>query len=102
MGSRDTTRIKQREATITMKKRLALLNARKATGKTQREAAIALDISEIYLRKLEAGTVAPGRNILLRIERFYGTSMRELFSDIFSLPETPTASMERDALTNGR
>ena len=66
-------------------KRIALIKAReeKTPKETQKQAAKNIGISEIYLRKLEAGNESPGRKALIKIESYYGISMRMLFPDIF-------------------
>ncbi|MDQ7095006.1 helix-turn-helix transcriptional regulator [Desulfosporosinus sp. PR] len=60
-----------------------LVNVRKALGRTQKLVAIELGISEVYLRKIEAGECSPGRDLMYRIECYYSVDMRKLFSDIF-------------------
>lgn len=64
-------------------RRERLTQARTALGLARHQAADAIGISEIYLRKLEAGGAKPGRETMVRIEQFYNISMRELFPDIF-------------------
>lgn len=47
------------------------------------ELAEALGISEIYVRKIESGTVKPGRDTILKFESFYKVGQKTLFPDIF-------------------
>ena len=77
-------------------KREFLILARKRKKVSQHQAAEDIGISEIYLRKLEAGTSKPGRNTLVKIEQYYGQSMRELFPDIF-MPENDTKGINGHA-----
>lgn len=67
------------------KKRRNLIIARGKKKKTQREAAKDLGISEIYLRKIEAGDSNPGRDTMIKIANYYGEPMEKLFSDLFLL-----------------
>jgi transcriptional regulator with XRE-family HTH domain len=76
-----------------MKRETLILN-RKNRNKTQQEVAADLGISAIYLRKLEAGTANPGRDIMINVERYYGVSMRDLFPDIF-LPDVDTKCINK-------
>ena len=64
-------------------RREMLINVRLSYGKTQKEVARDLKISTIYIRKLETGNSKPGRETMLKLENYYGVSMRELFPDIF-------------------
>lgn len=66
-------------------KRIELANARKLISKSQKEVSLDLGISEIYVRKLEAGEYPPGRDLMLRIGKYYSRSIVELFPDIFLL-----------------
>lgn len=50
---------------------------------TQQELAESLGISSIYVRKIEKGTVKPGRETLIIYESFFKRNMKELFPDIF-------------------
>lgn len=70
-------------------KRLVLIRARQVLGKTQKEIALALGVSEVYVRKIEAGVRDPGVALMLRAEGYFGIDMRELFSDIF-IPNNDT------------
>jgi putative transcriptional regulator len=64
-------------------RRERLIKERKKRKKTQCELATDLDISEVYVRKIEAGTVKPGRDMIIKFENYYGLSMKTLFPDIF-------------------
>jgi len=64
-------------------RREMLTNVRLSCGKTQKEVARDLKLSTIYIRKLETGNSKPGRETMLKLENYYGVSMRELFPDIF-------------------
>lgn len=66
-------------------KRHELIQARNKKDLTPAQIAKLLDISTVYVRKIEAGTVKPGRDTMIKFEAFYGVSMRKLFSDIFLL-----------------
>lgn len=50
---------------------------------TQEQLAEKLDISTVYVRKLEKGVANPGRETMLKYERFFNRDMRELFPDLF-------------------
>jgi len=69
--------------------RTRLVDERKKRGKTRKQSAADLGISEIYLRKLESGLSKPGRDTLIKLESYYKVSMRDLFPDIF-LPQNVT------------
>ncbi|WP_018131375.1 helix-turn-helix domain-containing protein [Effusibacillus pohliae] len=62
---------------------------------TQEQVAMQLGISTIYLRKLEGGQSKPGRETMLKLERFYGVPARELFPDIFSEISSPSSSQRK-------
>ncbi|WP_439022671.1 helix-turn-helix domain-containing protein [Bacillus thuringiensis] len=64
-------------------KRIRLIHERKKRGLTQKEVARVLNLSEVYVRKLEKGDSEPGRKTLLKFEKIYGVRDRELFPDIF-------------------
>lgn len=63
--------------------RSKLIEQRKNLNLTQVELAEKLNISEVYVRKLEKGTRNPSISLMIKIEKFYGISMKELFPDIF-------------------
>lgn len=50
---------------------------------TQQELAKNLDISTVYVRKLEKGVANPGRETMLKYENFFEVDMRKLFPDLF-------------------
>lgn len=50
---------------------------------TQQELAETLDISTVYVRKLEKGVANPGRETMLKYESFFQVDMRKLFPDLF-------------------
>lgn len=64
-------------------KRERLIKARMDADKSREEVAFDLEISEVYVRKIESGTSAPGRDMMIKFENYYGISMRELFPDLF-------------------
>lgn len=63
-----------------------LKQLRTELGLTQQGLALRLGISAIYVRKIEKGTVKPGRNTLVVYEKFFEKSMKDLFPDIFFEP----------------
>nr|WP_289038204.1 helix-turn-helix transcriptional regulator [uncultured Allobacillus sp.] len=63
--------------------RAILIQLRKKHNLTQQELADKLDISTVYVRKLEKGTVAAGRKTMLKYEQFFKKDMKELFPDLF-------------------
>ncbi|MCJ8008939.1 helix-turn-helix domain-containing protein [Lederbergia wuyishanensis] len=50
---------------------------------TQQDLSEKLDISTIYVRKLEKGVANPGRETMIKYENFFETDMRKLFPDLF-------------------
>jgi putative transcriptional regulator len=64
-------------------KRFRLIEEREKKKKSRKEVAAELDISLIYVRKLENGQAKPGRDLMLRFEKYYGLGMKTLFPDIF-------------------
>lgn len=66
--------------------RTELLRLRHKHELTQQELAEKLGISTVYVRKLEKGVVSPGRETLVKYERFFEVDMKELFPDIFFDP----------------
>lgn len=64
-------------------KRDRIIQERKKRKMKQSELAKALGISEIYVRKIESGTVKPGRDTILKFEAFYKIGQKTLFPDIF-------------------
>ncbi len=65
------------------KRRTTLIMARKRKGETQRAASANLGISEVYLRKIEAGDANPGRDTMIKMGNYYNESIRALFKDLF-------------------
>lgn len=50
---------------------------------TQQKLAENLNISTIYVRKLEKGDANPGRETMIKYENFFQEDMRKLFPDLF-------------------
>ncbi len=69
--------------------RKRIISERNKLNRTRKDVAKDLNISEVYVRKLETGASNPGRKTLIAFERYYGVSMKELFPDIF-LPNSDT------------
>lgn len=63
--------------------RAILIQLRKKHNLTQQELAEKLDISTVYVRKLEKGVVDPGINTMIKYEKFFNKDMKKLFPDIF-------------------
>lgn len=63
--------------------RKLLKKLRSDKGLTQQELAEKLEISAVYVRKIEKGDVNAGLPTMIKYENFFGVSMRKLFSDIF-------------------
>jgi putative transcriptional regulator len=64
-------------------KRERLVKERKKHKMTQSDVAKILGISEVYVRKIESGTVKPGRDTMFKFESYYGLGVKTLFPDIF-------------------
>lgn len=64
-------------------KRDRLVTERNKRNKTQAEIASDLGISEVYVRKLESGSVKPGRDTMFKFENYFKVSAKKLFPDIF-------------------
>ena len=60
-----------------------LINERIKNGLTQKQVADKLGISEVFVRKIEKGIRNPGRETMLKFEKLYSISERELFPDLF-------------------
>ena len=60
-----------------------LLHLRKKHKLTQQGLAEKLGISTVYVRKLEKGVANPGRETLVKYEKFFGVDMKEMFPDLF-------------------
>lgn len=65
-------------------KRERLIQERKKRNKSRAKIAYALDISEVYVRKIENGQASPGREVLVRFSNYYGLGVKLLFPDLFS------------------
>ncbi|EIJ79172.1 hypothetical protein PB1_16484 [Bacillus methanolicus PB1] len=52
---------------------------------TQKQVAEILDISEVYVRKIEKGLRNPGRETMLKFEKLYDTPGKLLFPDLFDV-----------------
>lgn len=63
--------------------RTLLLQLRKKHRLTQQKLAKELNISTVYVRKLEKGVVNPGRETLIKYENYFGVDMKDMFPDIF-------------------
>lgn len=66
-----------------MRKRL--VDERLKRNLTQKQVAEILDISEVYVRKIEKGLRNPGRETMLKFETLYGVQDRKLFPDLFQV-----------------
>jgi transcriptional regulator with XRE-family HTH domain len=64
-------------------KRDRLILERNKRKLTRDELAKHLGISEVYVRKIESGSVKPGRDTMIKFEEFYSLGMKTLFPDIF-------------------
>lgn len=53
---------------------------------TQKQVAIKLKLSEVYVRKIEKGDRNPGRETMLKFEQLFSVSDRILFPDLFFTP----------------
>lgn len=60
-----------------------LLQLRKRHKLTQQELAEKLGISTVYVRKLEKGVANPGRETLIKYEKFFDEDMKNMFPDLF-------------------
>jgi putative transcriptional regulator len=68
---------------INLRKRL--VDERLKRKLTQKQVAEILDISEVYVRKIEKGLRNPGRETMLKFEKLYGVQDRKLFPDLFQV-----------------
>lgn len=66
-------------------KRNRLIQHRKRLNLTQKNVADSLNISEVYVRKIENGSSNPGRTTMLKFEQFFNINARELFPDLFEV-----------------
>lgn len=62
-----------------------LVSERTSRKLTRKQVAEMIGISEIHVRKIEEGSRNPGRENMLKFERFYGVKDRELFPDLFQI-----------------
>jgi len=60
-----------------------LILERQKNDWTQKQVAEKLQISEVYVRKIEKGERNPGRETMLKFERLFSISDRLLFPDLF-------------------
>lgn len=63
--------------------RKQLIDERIKKNLTQKQVADILGISEVFVRKIEKGIRNPGRETMLKFEKLYSVSERELFPDLF-------------------
>lgn len=63
--------------------RTKLKELREESKLTQVELGEELDISTVYVRKIENGDVNAGLPTMLKYERFFGIDMRKLFPEVF-------------------
>lgn len=63
--------------------RTKLIECRKSLGMTQASLAEAIEVSEVYIRKLESGDRNPSIKLMMKFEKLFGVPIKELFSDIF-------------------
>ena len=64
------------------KKRTFFSECRKKMG-TQKKVAEENSISEVYLRLIENGTFAPGRDLMFRLSSYFKEPVHKLFPDFF-------------------
>jgi len=65
--------------------RQRLVDERNKRNLTQKQVAEILEISEVYVRKIEKGLRNPGRETMLKFEKLYGVQDRQLFPDLFNV-----------------
>ncbi|WP_150283759.1 helix-turn-helix transcriptional regulator [Rummeliibacillus sp. TYF-LIM-RU47] len=63
--------------------RTKLIELRKGSTLTQAELAEKLGISEIHVRKIESGDRNPSVTLMVKYEKLFNESMKDLFPDIF-------------------
>ncbi|BCJ87453.1 helix-turn-helix domain-containing protein [Effusibacillus dendaii] len=76
-------------------RRERLAEERTSRHLTQERVALDLGISTIYLRKLEGGHSNPGRNTMLKLERYYGVPAKILFPDLFENIQPSSSAKKR-------
>lgn len=64
-------------------KRERLIQERNKKRKKRSDIAIELEISEVYVRKIESGSVKPGRDTMIKFSNYYELGIKTLFPDIF-------------------
>lgn len=66
-------------------KRDRLIQERKKRNKSHGQVAEDIGISKVYVRMIEAGTVKPGRDKMIKFSEYYGLGLKTLFPDLFQL-----------------
>lgn len=64
------------------KRRQQLIACREKKG-DRNQVARELAISVVYLRMIETGALKPGRDLMLRISKYFGKPLEYLFPDLF-------------------
>ena len=67
---------------MSSKKREFFSDCRKKTG-TQKKVASDLGISTVYLRMIENGTFIPGRDLMFKMNKYFGQPIEKIFPDLF-------------------
>ena len=65
-----------------MRKRV--INERTARNLTQEELAVALNLSAVFVRKIEKGERNPSVKTMKKYQSFFGVRVTDLFPDIFN------------------
>lgn len=65
-------------------KRYNLIELREKRGLTREQLADKLEISTVFVGKIESGSADPGRKTSLKFESFYQIPERTLFPDLFN------------------
>lgn len=81
-------------------KRERLISERIKRNKTRLQVAYDLGISEVYVRKLESGSVKPGRDTMFKFENYYNVNAKKLFPDIFLDIDDKKISMDEKSATS--
>ena len=58
---------------------------RHAANLTQRNVAELLDLSEVYVRKIEKGHSNPGRETMIKFSKLFNEKPEKLFPDLFCI-----------------
>ena len=66
--------------------RSRLSSERRKLKLTQAELAERINLSVIYVRKLESGSRNPSVSTMLKFQEFFNIPMQDLFPDIFQVP----------------